>query len=429
LKRILPLILIFSTFFCSVRQPIITRLELPATVLNTDHNFIYGWQELQRDFYSEAIKFFEKIPVDTPLYLTAYGFLSLRQNKLQTAEDYFQKALQKAPFFPQALLGQAMIFEIRQNLAGAYNIYNQLLLAFPENQWLINKKQKIKEEETAILRQKMSSITAKDSDQYLQLLELFILYNPEDIEASQQLAELYLKRGATEKGLAILVRLYQKKPADQKLIKMIIKVSLLHNEPEKALIYAKKLEQLAGKNSEYESLFSEITQKLQRSNLPEKIKSVIFKEQLNRSELAGIIYHYFAKYLQFSGKPEILTDINSSEFQQECIILASLKIIEARADHRFDIYGIPNRNSFVIIIKNLFDFLSLKGIKFNFLFDEMIPEPVDISPEHRYYDFIRLVVKAGILSLDEENKFQPSASLNGLEALTALKTIKSSLID
>ncbi len=419
-------LIIISFYSCLSRQNIRTIIEIPSTPLSSDNYFIQGWKELERNDFRKAEIYFEKIPPDSPLYLTAQGFLNLKQNQLQTARNLFEKALTEDPFLPQALLGKAMVEELQGKFQEAFNLYNRLLLIQPENYWLQSRKQKIKETQSIRIKSELD-LAEPHSQKYLKLLQEYLVYNPDDLNAQQKISETYLSLKNFEEALKSLIVLHQAYPQDTSIIKKIVSIYIDKEELENALLYAIKFETASAKSDEAAALKESIIEKLKLSKIPLKIKQIIFKDQINRSELAGIIYYYFSDYLKMTTTPEILTDITSSEYQKECVILASLKIMPARADHSFDIYGIPNRNSLVIFLKNLFEYLASQQIKIKLDINETIPEPLDIPPEHNLFELIKLLVKANILTLKENNTFQPSANLNGLEVLIALKTIKKSI--
>jgi type IV pilus assembly protein PilF len=117
-------------------------LSISPTDPDINHN--YGWFLCQTDREAQSIAYFLKA-IRNPLYptpwrsYTAAGVCSLRVDKLQDAEQFFQRALRLEPNDPTALLQMGQIRYRQGNMdeARRYALrYNRMVPPTAESLWL-----------------------------------------------------------------------------------------------------------------------------------------------------------------------------------------------------------------------------------------------------------------------------------------------------
>jgi type IV pilus assembly protein PilF len=120
------------------------RRGLSISPNDPDINHNYGWFLCQTGREEASIAYFMKA-VANPLYpspwrsYTAAGVCSLRQNKLEQAEQYLQRALRLQPNDPSALLQMGKVRYQQGNMEDARRYvlrYNQLAPPSAESLWL-----------------------------------------------------------------------------------------------------------------------------------------------------------------------------------------------------------------------------------------------------------------------------------------------------
>ncbi|MCP5108519.1 MAG: hypothetical protein GY950_34355, partial [bacterium] len=151
---------------------------------------------------------------------------------------------------------------------------------------------------------------------------------------------------------------------------------------------------------------------------------------MTREDFAALIGHYFERHLG-TRSPLMITDIGTSFARVQIIKVCTLGIMNVRPDHSFGRYRIIDRAAFAVVVNRLLKYLEdEQGYSVSLASagetGEAV-EPRDISPLHKNYNIIKLMVNAQLLKLDSESCFNPTLKVTPTEALTAIRKILNSI--
>ena len=127
------------------------------------------------------------------------------------------------------------------------------------------------------------------------------------------------------------------------------------------------------------------------------------------------------------GKPVIITDISTSFVKSGIIKLCSEGIMKVMPDHTFRGKNLITRTSYIIIINSLIEYLQKNGYIIKYTPNSSPKQPSDITPVHKYFNIISFLSNAGIIKLDEGDKFNGTRTVKRSELLYSLRKIVKDL--
>lgn len=393
-----------------------------------DTPFQQGWEYLKQGDADQALRSFELSHVQPEQKLVGIGYARLAQNRFNEARDCFYKVQRLNAQNMDAAIGIATSYEAQGDQEKAFPLYTKLLAQYPENSWIRSRYDYIKVTATQRLLQEAENHRLQSRpDEFVRALEKALQYSPEMVSIWSQIADFHYGNGAWNESLPYYEAVLEKQPFNQEVMFRLVDLYEKSGKFDMALVDVQKLLELRPGDAALESKKSELTRKLQETTLPQKFKNIFFKTEINREELAALIGYYFDRQLRLEGEPVIITDIESSFAKTEIIILCTIGIMPSRPDHTFDRYAIPNRSTLAVILNTLIVYLERKGVALQLPSAARPVEPADVSPLHKNYSTIRFIVNADILGLDNENNFNPTATISPFDAISALRKIAGAI--
>jgi Tfp pilus assembly protein PilF len=425
LKLAVPAVLIGIIAACGGVKQVNTGINIPdldKTQFN-DTAYTEGWELLKLGKPDDALKWFQASNVVDDKLHVAFGYVFLAQNKLAFAKQNFEKALQLNPENLQAYFGLAAMHELLKENDKAFRIYSRLLNKHPENSWLKARYEFLKSSETQhYLEQARQLKGTNQTEKYIEALKNAASYSPELTDIEIEMAEYYLGRQAYDEAAFHYENVIQQFPNRTDILDRLAEVYEKGQKFDSAVVIYRKLLELKPGEITYLNKVNELKIKFYEINMPEKFKNIFFKQDINREEIAALIGHYFDKYLE-SRTPVIITDISGSFAMKEIIRVGTLGIMKIRPDHSFDRLGVIDRASFAVITGRLLSYLGDQGYSVDFPPPAETVEAVDISPQHREYLTISLMLNAGLIKLDAEGRFNPTLKVSPAEVLLSIRKI------
>ncbi len=397
-----------------------------------DSQYMEGWENLRRGKAGRALENFKQSSVaDENLYV-GFGYAFLVQNKFSLAAQNFQKALDLSPENLQAQLGFAALYEARKDIRKAFNLYSRLRVQFPDNPWVKVRYDYIKSTETEKhLRKAREYQDQGRDDDYISSLKNAALYSPETIDIKIQIAEFFQQKEDFLQAITYYEEILETYPNKEDILFKLAGAFEQMEKYDSAIVIYKKILELKPGDIDISNRINDLKVKFYDMDLPEKFKNIFFKNVVNREDLAALIGHYFDKFLEIRGVPEIITDIANSYAREYIIKVCTLGIMKLRPDHSFgmgDRSGFDvNRAGFAVVMHSLLKFLEREGYMLKFTPLEEVLEPADISPLHKNYTIIKFMMNAQLLKLDDSRAFNPTYDVSPSEAIMALKKILRSI--
>jgi len=394
----------------------------------TDAAFQEGWALLQKGEPDRAIRVIQSSSVSLEKKHVAFALAFMQKNRLALARLQFDKALELNPDQYDSLWGLFRINEMENDTDEAFMILTRLVAKYPDNEQARNRFAQLQSQLTQeSLRLADQSKETGDMAQYIAQLENASRYSPDATSIKRQIADFYIKESKYPQALTYYEAILEKNHSDRAILEILLQIYEKMERLDQALMVIDRLLILTPRDPVLEGKKKSIRDKFMLLNLPPKFKEIFFKTEVNREDIAALIGYYFNNFLRIVGAPVIITDIGSSFARDEIIKVASAGIIPPRPNHTFDRFSLPNRAAFAEMLNVLIAKLEKEGIPVQFVPSGALIEPTDISPVHKSYRTIHFLINAQIMRLDDEGRFNPTATLSANEIMLALQKLHTNL--
>jgi Tfp pilus assembly protein PilF len=402
----------------------IPELENPEQF---DDYYQQAWKNLKLKKPRLALDGFKQSTApDEPLY-AGFGFAYLSQDKLAMARKNFQKVLDLNPDSYLAQLGMAELHEMQGEKQKAFMAYSRLLTHFPEEAWAKVRYEYIKSTETQYyLSMAEQHKSNGKNDKYVESLQRAAWYSREILDIKIKIADFYHNQQQYDQAAPYYEEILTKEPNNEAILIKMADVYEKLNKLDSALLVYTKLRELKPGDLMIINKVNELKIKFYNLDLPNSFKNIFFKDVINREELAALLGFYFKNYLK-DAPPRIITDIGSSFAKDYIIKICSLDIMKLGANHRFNRFANVTRAEFAVIFAEMLNYLEAQGAKIQYTPLAETIEPLDISPLHKNYKTIKMLINTQIMKLDKENKFNPTQFPAPTEILNAIKKILISM--
>ena len=347
----------------------------------------FGWVSLAEEDYRKADKYFARVIEMAPTYVSSLvgrGQAMLGLNRLQDAIRSFEAALEVEPSLTGVVreveglrftvvteqLGVARAAAADGDFGAARSAYEQVIAASPESAFLhleLARVERIQGNLTEALRRAEESVRLDSLD----------------VEAFLFLGEIHELNADLESALKTYERASEIEPTD---------VVVQNVDRVRELIFL--------------------------SGLPSQFEQISAKASATRGDLAVLIGVRFADFiLQTGARPVIITDTRQHWGSEWIQTVVATGLMDVDAAYRFDPSRLVRRGELAEVLVDTLDLLeadslgssvSVSGAPLNFS---------DMSNAHLNYPAARRAVEAGLLMLVEDDKFQPSRAVTGLEVV------------
>ncbi len=425
MKAMLLAALVLLFVACGGVRPVTVDFHLPALESGTflDSFYRQGWEQLRQGDSEAAYRSFQNSVAPLDKKQAAFGYVFLARKKFSAASEQFARALESNPANLEAGMGRAMILELEGRTPEAFRAYGDLLLQAPEDAWIRLKYESIRSDATQAHLLEAEQAKGRDNSRYLRALEQASFYSPDMTAITLQIAEHYYAEGDLQRSLPRYEAVLEKEPHNEAVL---LKLAAIYEKKEKldlAIVTLDRLLALKPGDPFLESEKKRVRDRFQEVTLPEKFKRIFFKTEVNREELAALVGFYFDRYIEMDRSPEIITDIDGSFAREQIIKTVTAGILRALPDHTFARFVTPDRARFAVTLQALIDYLRQKGHVLRFTPLTAAPVIADLSPLHKEFQAISLLVNSQVLALDHLGNFNPTNPVSPSEVIFALKKI------
>lgn len=405
--------------------PVVTYLPEPVEYRDIDDAYAAGLDYLREGDANAAIESFRSSAVGDEFLFTGFGYAYLLKRDYATARRNFERALALNPLNKDARIGLALLQESTATREELLEIYTQLQARYPEDPWIGSRLERIRAEGREYYLEQADKIEGDQQreTEYISRLEKAEQFGGEADPINLQIARFYRNRNEIPTAIRYLEKYVGDNLQDIAAMEELAHLYERIEKYDQSLLIYRKIQNLQPENLVWQDRINEIKTLLYDSDLPQKFKNIFFKKAINREDLAALVGHYFQDYLMIQGAPVIISDIGDSFARTHIIKVCSNGIMRLKPDHSFDRYREVDRADFCTVLHNLIDYLENKGYDLNLRVRRNLIRPTDISPEHRNYSTILLLVNLGIMELDSRERFNPTLPVRPYEALAALKKI------
>jgi len=249
------------------------------------------------------------------------------------------------------------------------------------------------------------------------------------VKIKVEMGDIYLSRMQYEKAMHQFELALEVLPNNEELMSKLAGIYENTKKYDSALLLYQKMQEQKPSDKTITRKIESLKVKFNETSLPEKFKSIFFKQFVAREDLAALLGYYFDKYLE-KRQPLIITDIGNSFARDYIIRVCSLGIMNVRPDHSFDRFPSVTRATLAVTIDALLKYLEKSNNNayiIQFTPVDKTVEPADISHVHKDFEVIKFLLNAEIMKVDASNNFNPAQNVTPSEVLLAIQKISNSI--
>ena len=163
------------------------------------------------------------------------------------------------------------------------------------------------------------------------------------------------------------------------------------------------------------------------ARLPEQYRAIDRASEVTRGDVAALIGVRLARLIESGGRREtvLITDVRTHWAATWILAVSRAGIMEPFANHAFQPRAVMRRVDFAVAMARL---LAKVGVDHPDAAKSWRGAPIkfpDLAPTHLAYLQVSQAVSAGVIKLGPDNKFQPSKTVSGAEAVEAIARIET----
>ncbi|HET6267940.1 MAG TPA: tetratricopeptide repeat protein [Acidobacteriota bacterium] len=383
-----------------------------------------AYRDYQQGEQANARRTFQKIlnksPNDSAANL-AVGYTYLAEANTDLAEKYIQQALQSNPDYPQAHFALSEVYESRQDYDAALSELDQvatLKTEYPEiGQERNVMKLKAAEKHMNLAKQLSQSDPQAAVDHYKAVEKLA----PEITQIPLEIADVYLNQNDCTSALPYLEQADQDLPGNVEVKSRLFRCYFDLQKYEPALKTYEELTVLVPPNADLQKKSQEIHKMLALRSLPDEYWNIATSEEVNRAQLAALIMTRL-EFLQEYRMEEsaIITDTLDHWAKPYIQQVVDLGIMDLSPNRTFAPSRSITKLELTKAASRILEILqSKKDVHLNLNASGPVPIP-DIPESNVYYSMVSRTLAAGVVSLDNDGRFDPYRPVTGAEAMSMI---------
>ena len=434
MKKAYKIILLFALFWsCATRQALTPSLyigNLPPSIvseLSLEERILAeeAWNNLKQGRGNKAKKNISKLGAQSPVYYVGSGYVSYLLNELQSAENFFKKALINYPDLTLAHSGLAQIYLKTGHEDRAFAEYREVLKKEPEHPWAKKQYETLKNKKTEeALKEAKTALAEGDTERSRGTFLKALYYSPQSTEAHLFLAEIYKNEDRLQNALVHLKAASSNEPENKEILKNYAEILYQAAQHSKSLDVYEKLLDLEPDNKEIKDLIESLKNRLGIFELPSRYNSIPSLETVSKEEIAALLAVKFKGIVdEVSGTPPIIIDISTSWASKFILQMTSIGILDVYPNHTFQPKKIITRAEMAEILLRFTYYLEKKGFKF---IQQIPPDKIeisDVSSHNYYYQPIIQILSYNIMELFPNRSFEPDLPVSGQEAIKLMDII------
>ena len=404
------------------------RPDLPE---GDQRSFENAWDALVQDDLETATATLEKLgrrQSQSAEIQAALGFLELRLGNREVAENRFSKALGIKPSLAAAQAGKVLVAMASGQEETAFERLRLLEKDHPEHvlvrHYLSSLQLKLAEGKLQAAR------SSKHQERYSEAAALYreaLRIAPEAGGLYAEAAEVELLGGEVETAADHAARAIELEPDNVTAHRLYGDALRQTGDLEKAVEVYREARALRPDDPALTRLINETEREFRRENLPPEYSEIDGSERVSREELAALLYVRLRAFMENDEAAQsrvIATDIADSWAREFIRAVVAAEIMSVYSNHTFQPEGFVRKGDLAVALIAAWDSIE-NGDGIHPTTNGVI---VDVSPENRRYRPAALAVSLGLLTIDDEGRFEPLRFVSGLEAGEAVDALAERLM-
>lgn len=421
-----------ATRFEDFVQPVIpqTFSGNPAAVASQQR----GWRFLQAGDFRNAEREFQLALKAVPDFYpaeTALGYLELARKDAKAALPHFEKALLANGRYVSALVGGGQAFLALGRDRDALFAFQSAVAVDPSLTDIRRRADVLQfrgvERELAAARQAVKDGKLDDASK---AFAAAISSSPDSGFLYRELADVEIKRGNGDEALKDLEKAISLDASDTAAMVQMGDVLASRGDLDGAARWYGEAV-VIDPNDAVEAKLDAVRARAEAEHLPAEYKAIESTTQLTRGELASLIGIRLPGLVQAARQKNavVVTDVRNHWASTWILAVVRAGLMDAFANHTFQPRAVVRRSDLALAMSRLLTRLNAENASRARPVPAARPRFADLAPTHLAYPAASMVVAAGVMTVDADNKFQPSRVVTGAEAVAAVSRIEALVAD
>jgi len=430
-RNFVALLLVFVLGACAARLPIVVDPAYPTflfpsvperydgTRLANSHEEAWTYLQLG-DLSGSAARYTVLLTQNPDFYpaITGLGWVNLGQEDYREADEYFARATDIAPTYVSGLVGRGQALLGLNRPQEAISSFEAALAIEPS---LSGVAREIESLRFTIVTEQLGVARAAAADGDFDSAR--IAYE-QVIAASPESAFLYLELATVERSQGNLIEALRHAEDSARLDSQDVEAFLflgeiheLNADLESALSNYERAGEIEP-NEVLAQNVDRVRELIFLSELPSQFGEISEKASVTRGDLAALIGVRFADFIPQTGvRPIIITDSRQHWGSEWIQTVVAAGIMDVDAAYRFDPSRLVRRGELAEVLVDTLDLLEEDSLGLSVSASRGPLNFSDMSNAHLNYLSAQRAVEAGLLTLVEDNSFQPSRTVTGSEVV------------
>jgi tetratricopeptide (TPR) repeat protein len=370
---------------------------------------------------------FQKILKKSPDYYPAdlaMAYTYLAEGNLDQAEPYIQKALNYAPDYSQAHFALAQVYESHQDYENALASLDEIEKTDPDYPELHQMRNILKLKATEVHLSEGKRLADTDPETAIRHFQEAEQLAPEIAEIPLQIADVYLKHGQCTEAVPFLEQADQAMPDNVDVKTRLFNCYADLEQYELALAEYNDVSLLKPGDAAMQKRVQGIKHTLALRALPQEYQSIPTTEQITRGQLAA----YLALNLEFlkkystEGLSSIIVDTLDNWDKAQIQKIVDLGIMDLFPNRTFQSSQPITKLELAKAASRILEILEA-GKKVSVpSADTQIP---DVPAGSVYFPMVSKPVEAGVISLDNDGRFNAYRPVAGSELISMVKRFQA----
>jgi tetratricopeptide (TPR) repeat protein len=388
-----------------------------------------GWRFLQAGDFREASREFQLALRSAPEFFpaeTALGYLELARKDAKTALAHFEKALLQNGRYPSALVGGGQAFLALGRDKDALFAFQSALAVDPS---LGDVRRRVDGLQFRGVEQQLASarqaVRNGRLDEAARAYESAIAASPDSAFLYRELADVEVKRGASDAALAHLQKAVALDAGDTVAMVQIGDVLSARGDFDGAARwYGEAL--VIEPSSAVEAKLDAARARAEASHLPQEYRAIEDTAQLTRGELAALIGIRLPGLVEAARRKDavVVNDVRAYWAATWIVSVVRAGIIEPFDNHTFQPRGVVRRADLAVAMSRLLARLAVDDPIRARTWQAARMRFSDLTPTHLAYPSASMAVAAGVMDTGANSTFQPSRVVTGAEAMAAIARVE-----
>jgi tetratricopeptide (TPR) repeat protein len=441
-RSIAAVLLVFVLGACAARLPIVvdpayTTFLFPSvperyegTRLASSHE--EAWTYLQLGDLSTSEDRYTVLLTQSPEFypaITGLGWVNLGQEDYREADEYFARAIEIAPTYVSGLVGRGQALLGLNRLQEAITSFEAALAVEPSLSGVAREIEGLRftvvTEQLGVAR---AAAADGDFDAARIAYEQVIAASPESAFLHLELARVERNQGNLIKALRHAEDSVQLNSLDVEAFLFLGEIHELNANLESALRIYERASEIEP-NDVLAQNVDRVRELIFMSGLPSQFGEISAKANVTRGDLAVLIGVRFADFILQTGVQSIIITDTRQHWGSEWIqTVVAAGIMDVDAAYRFDPSRLVRRGELAEVLVDILDLLEVDSLGLSVSASVAPPKFSDMSTVHLNYPSARRAVEAGLLTLVEDDSFQPSRSVTGLEVVEVVGRLSDLMV-